>query len=251
METYTLLLQLKLEHDYYPDKRCRAIVLQPTAQCRRWLNNRQLVWHGQEAEWNLIGKKEVCFDREESLEIELIAGHEHFFYFTQWSDECTGKQFRLQIEDKQTEWPLPSSATTFHPSGQPKKLGVVTVPLSLLPPPAKERKPQLFTFTFKAPELYWEYLFIPRNGETRRQVELIDDAGLITFTALQPDVAHGKEGWRCSSEQAIAVRESYPFRLRLIEKTPFGNKTLMRNVASPRVGQFVWKKGAIHQICYF
>lgn len=251
METYTLLLQIKLEHDYYTDKHCRAINVQPTTSCRRWLNNRQLIWQGQEDEWNLIGKKDICFDREELLEIELIATHEHFLYFTKWSNEWTGKQFRLQIKDKKVEWLLPASATAFHPSVQPEKLGVVTIPLFLLPPPAEERKPEIFTFTFRAPELYWEYFFIPRNGETRRQIELVDDTGLVTFTSLELSDPSDREGWKCSSEQAIAVRESYPFRLRLIERTPFGNKTLMRDVAFPRVGRFVGKKGVINQICYF
>lgn len=258
MDTYIILLTLKLEHNYYADNRCRALTLcsklSGKLSGQQTPDSRKLIWSSNKDkdEWSLIGRNDEVFDAGEALEVDMQASDPFFRYFTKWTDDGAGNQFHLTVDGTQLPIELPFSAGSFEQSAELQRIGRVTIPLSLLPPPAADRKALEITLSFQTVERYWEYFFVPRNENAAdRELLLTDNSGQLTFTEMEPSSFGDYRAWRCVSDQPVQLKDKYRLQLRLSEKTPFGNRPLLKQVPPPAIGQFVSGQQFITQVCYF
>ena len=105
---------------------------------------------------------------------------------------------------------------------------------------------------FKVKELRWEYIFIPREGQTERKIELLEASGLLHFSVMERVTESGKQGWRTVTDEKVKLQDKYDYQLRLVEHKALGSRVLNKNVVFPRPGQFIYAaEGCIRQVVYY
>lgn len=248
MNQYDTLYKYCIIHPYFDDGKCTAIRVHPEAETLRALANYRCIFRQMaDNEWHIIG------------EIPATPGD--------WLHACHPIRLTATIQDPHFLW----YTTSLLPTGirgeslccHSGKDSLKTFEIRLNPGEVATLTadhPKEYALSYHVPSLYWEYLLIPRNGQSEERSLLLSDAtGEISFDAPVPTLWNGSKAYKTRSTSPIPLRAHYPFQLQLYEKKGFGpagsdivRRLLSKRVHFPMPGQFV--PSALHsiqQILYF
>ena len=213
MNEIKVLIKWRIVHGYYSGGICRGIELSPTCQTMELLRRRGVMFRKfAENEWGILGTDETVWNEEDEIVLERKITDGLFLYVTE----------------------------------NPEDFQQIAIGAGMMGP----EQENILNFEVKA--LKWEYIFIPREGQVERQIELLETSGLLHFSVMEKVVELGKAAWRTVTEEKVAFRENYDYQFRLIERKVLGNRVLNKNLVFPRPGQFIYAgEGCIRQMVYY
>lgn len=262
MESYRTLYRITVAHDYFDGQPCTALQCRLSPQGVELARQRGLLFRQTAAnEWAVLYDSNGAGPDTENdvLALEMSLADPTFPLYTAWKDFRPVAAHVLELP--QTEESM-DAATAIRPAGDGKrKVGIpfCTVLLRLteqLPEAAKADRPKSVLLRFHAPEVQWEYLFLPRGGgiASPGTPALEDTAGKVEFSAFEECEAYGRTAWRTISKARIPMRTSYGCRLRLVAQTGGGQqkRVLLSRIPPPEPGRYrSGQAGTIRQVCYF
>lgn len=229
MDRYRTLVTISLEHDYYRDGICRAFGLRlPASSTQRVKAQRMLFRQCAVNEWMIIGDGQFSC---QGLEFELIVIDSKFAYFTAlpMDNSPVGyKNLEQSSGDMLCSFELPSVVV----DGR-------------------------ITLNFRSRELYWEYLFIARDGhqEGFDSIRLEETERLVDFSEIELCRVERfpiEMVLRTVSLKPIKMMDHSPYRLRLIQKRGSTELILIESVVHPQIGMFLSESSNfVRQICYY
>lgn len=213
MNEIVVFIKWKIIHGYYTGGLCRGLEIVPDFRTQNLLKRRGAMFRKLAAnEWGVIGTKEVEWDEEDEFVFERNITDAAFLYVTE----------------------------------NPEDFKKVVLPLSAVKP-GEER-----VLEFRAKELKWEYIFIPRGRSAEGRIELVEMSGLLHFSEMEKVTEAGEQAWRTVTLERVKLQEKYEYQLRLIERKVLGSRILNKNVVFPRPGQFIYAaEGCIRQMVFF
>ncbi len=213
MSGIEVLIKWKVVHGFYSGGLCRGVELSPDSRTLKLLKRRGGMWRKLAGnEWGILGTREVEWDEEDEIVLERSITDGVFLYVTENSADFQQ----------------------------------VAYPVSAIKPGDE------IVLDFKVKELNWEYVFIPREGQDEKQIELLETDGLLHFSPMERVVESGKQAWRTVTEEKVVLQEKYSYHLRLLERKVLGSRVLSKNVLFPRPGQFVYAaEGCVRQVVYY
>jgi len=248
MGAYERLYSLRILHDYFDGAVCRAVQCRPTAsgaelmRRRRWIFKRTA-----DNEWAVFydpsgAGPDIGADR---LSFELRLAEPDFVLYTQWPTFRPDAAYRLNLPSgggvlEATEAIVASEERRTIGSG----CCVATLALTEETiGTARAGTPLGCTLRFHAPAYKWEYLFLPESDTAldcqTLCLEAVDGKNPYRFSSFEQVQAFDRAAYRTTSEEAIPLRESYGFRLRLSSSTGANRpkRTLLRDVPPPIPGR--------------
>lgn len=262
MGTYRPLYNIRIEHEYFDGNICRAM------QCRI-SSSGQALWHRRGLLFRQVGMNEwtILYDDEgagvdtdyDILALELVMTDPSFVLYTQWNGFQPSSAYQLELPVQPETLEAAEAIAEQSPKRQ-MGTGFCLIQLRLTEEiflSAKAGTPKSVCLLFHAPEYRWEYLFIPRNGESMlpEKLQLEESGGKLTFGPFEAATEYDREVLRTVSHERIPMREHYGFRFRLTSATGGDNRpkqVLLRNVALPKPGAYLSKTPELlRQLCYF
>lgn len=236
------LWKLKLIHDYFMSRQCSYGKSVLSSRSELLLNRRQcrLLQVGV-GEWELFSFNEGNFDDSDVLEMDFIINDREFLYNTQWTWKADGTCPQIEIG---IDTDVRIDMTSLSGKIANCKQNVLFQLIISLQKVNHERM-TVTELDFTAKRLYWEYWFIPRDGNVNRKLELeiISDEECCFIPCENMD--------NPLQIPLIAFRTSVPLKLKeagkekinLYELLPSGiRRPLMRGLHAPVPGQIPFKK---------
>ncbi len=244
MGTYERLYSLRILHDYFDGAVCRAVWCRPTASGNELMHHRGLLFkRTAENEWAVLyapsgAGPDIGTDR---LTFELRLAEPDFVLCTHWPTFRPNAVYRLHLP---SEGDILEATEAIVPSEERRTIGsgFCEAMLALTEETigaARAGTPPCCTLRFHAPAYRWEYLFLPESEPAldcrTLCLEAVDGKNPYRFTAFEQVRAFDRAAYRTTSEEAIPLRESYGFRLRLSSSTGANRpkRTLLRDVPPP------------------
>ncbi len=248
MGAYERLYSLRILHDYFDGAVCRAVQCRPTASGAELMRRRGLIFkRTADNEWTVLydpsgSGPDIGADR---LSFELQLAEPDFVLYTHWPTFRPDAAYRLNLP---SGGGVLEATETIVPSEEGRTIGSGFCVATLTPTEetigaARTGTPSCCTLRFHAPAYRWEYLFLTESDivldcETLC-LEAVDGKSPYRFTAFEQVQALDRAAYRTTSEEAIPLRESYGFRLRLSSSTGANRpkRTLLRDVQPPIPGR--------------
>lgn len=210
MEIFTIIYRINLRHDYYQEgSYCKGVELSPTVETLDLLRRRGVLFRKEnEGVWVLIAPGNNPFNDETELRFTLKIQDPVFYYFTKEEEEHKrlfgGEPISISISGKKS---------------------------------GDQKFPENNVF-FYAKELYWEYIFIPRQ---ERELTLLfqDMSKHIDFDQTVENSFMDRKAFRFISRQKVKLQEYYTHNLTLFEATSYGNRLLLKNIVAPYPGRIL------------
>ena len=244
MNPFSVLFTIRLTHPYYGDRKSRGTELFLANQTQLLLRRRNIIFKQDDINaWSLLGfgykPQETPFSDGDKVELFLKYTDSFFPLITQFPGCKPNSHYTLELSPEQKI--ITPEDFQLLPTNEKMPPGTL---LHLILPTAKEdldsgtRKELEIAFPVR--NCFFEYLFISRdNSESEKKFSLVDDLGEISFSPSQRITFMAHTAYLIKSQEKIALKENYPFRLTLREKTDFGDKTIFRSVPCPVPGQFI------------
>lgn len=258
MDSYRTLYRIKVEHDYFDGKPCTALQCRLTPQGEALARRRGLLFRQTaENEWRVLFNREPATGLD-TLILALSIADASFPLYTAWDDFRPSADYELELPQK-TE--TLEAATAIHASGRKRAIGSGFCTLYLrmtneMLQAANAGTPMQTVLRFHAPEVRWEYLFIPQQGREKlsaSDVRLEEMEGKMEFTAFKECEAYGRKAWCSRSKGGIPMRLSYDCRLRItLQEKGKPKRVLLPQVPPPEMGAYMdAPKGILRQVCYY
>lgn len=233
--------KLKLMHDHFMSGRCNygKMVLSP--QSGLLLSRRQCRFPKMGVgEWGLYSFDEANFDTSDILEMDYIVDDKEFLYNTQWNWEANGSCPRIEIgidtDVKIDMTALPGKMVSCKTN--------VLFQLAVSLQKVNNERVTVAELDFTTKSLYWEYWFIPRDGNFNRNLELeiISDEECCFIPYQNLDNPLGARLIMFRTSVPLKLKEGGQVRINLFEKIGSRiRKPLMRNLQVPTPGEIPYK----------
>ncbi|MDU1891993.1 MAG: hypothetical protein E6767_15000 [Dysgonomonas sp.] len=258
MDNYRSIYYLKIEHGYFQENICRAISVTPLdldLMKRRGILFRQTAVN----EWDIIcdSSKIGANILSEVFTFGISISDPAFILYTNWTEFNPSSSYRLKLPTTTTD------AVAAIKQTQEKRMinsCFCTIELQFTENMLKEIQSGKFRtdiLRFYPKAMWWEYFFIPRNGKENSGSNFVlkESDGKIIFSDPQAVEILGKKALRFLSDNKIAMKEYYDYRINLQEMIPDCTqvkKTLMKDIPHPKPGNFLnVQADVIQHICYF
>lgn len=273
----TTFWELKIEHNYYRHQDASGIDVRLTPQSWRLLQKRGLFWKQVEpSKWLLFAQSDGrVFDSDDRIEVELGIKDDKLPLVTNWHWDSISRSTcrELEIEGskkpdiKMKSFPVLEKPIKEEDKNETKeekkkrkanedKVASAGVFFRLILPAkivlAKKSLPVVTKLVFDSVEAHWEYVFIPRDGNTARKLALKERSGGIVFGECKQTEFMEMKVLTCRSVKPIILKEVCDFTLQLWEVFTEGKKEILHYVPTPDVPKFQCKKEiVIRQVVYF
>lgn len=262
MGKYSPLYCLRLEHDYYVDKRCRSIHVQVNSSSVDLLRRRGLIFKQTGVnEWCVLS---TCLGQpyvgEDVLLLDLYLSDPAFAYYTEWKDYSPAKMYNLNLPNANSEF-------TAIVNGETKKLDIgskfCTAKLKLNNDQFKGKTVEN-TLKFHSKKAHWEYVLIPRGEHLQpdKELTIVEKAGKIQFSKPAKKMYGNREAWFVKSEEALPLFDYYHYNLSVVTvATP---PEVLITLPYPVPGRFLKSKAElmeeagspprtamIREVCYY
>lgn len=256
---YRPLYNLRVEHDYFDRGVCRALRCRISpAESALWHRRGLLLRRPGENEWTILYDCEGAGVDTSSdvLALEMEMADPAFVLYTQWEGFRPTSAYGLELPVQEG---VQEAVRIIREVAPKRKIGSGFCRIGIRMTEAlwqavQEGSPQGCTLRFHAPQRRWEYLVVPRNGDTPVPERFIMEevADKLHFSPFEPVKLYGKDMLRTVSEEAVPMRERYDVRLKLV--SPAGNtgrkQTLLRHIDPPEPGRFMdAEAGRLRQMC--
>lgn len=236
------LWKLKLMHDYFMSGQCSYGKSVLSSRSGFLLNRRQcrLLQVGV-GEWELFSFDEGNFDDSDILEMDFIINDKEFLYNTQWAWNADGICPQIEIG---IDADVKIDMTTLSGKIANCKQNVLFQLIISLQKVNNERM-SVAELDFTAKRLYWEYWFIPRDGNINRKLELEivsdEECSFIQYENMDNPLRTPLIAFRTSIP--LKLKEVGQEKINLYELFPSGiRRLLMRGLHVPVPGQIPLKK---------
>lgn len=242
--------KVKVNHTYYSSGEGAEVELQISDASRRLLAKRGCLWRRRAPdEWVLVSFGDEALDADDVLETEVIVKNTELPLFTDM--EWPGALECYEIKGE----PVSSVVRVKDHLHDKIRLRTSAAIVRLVLPVGKAPQDDMLLteLVFDAPEKYWEYCFLPRDGHADRTLRLEETGGKIGFSECQSFTMWGCCALKCRSTEKIRMAADYSrYRLKLYEFLPHGRKELNDRVPFPDY-RLVWEdaKDTIYRIVYF
>lgn len=242
--------KVRVSHGYYSSVGASGMEVRVSEATRWLLMRRGCRWCGRVPdEWALVSFGDVAFDTEDVVEAEVVIKNKDLPLLTDMEWPAPWECYEIKAE--------PASSVVWVKECANDRVAVkdVWMIVRLLLPVGKASQSGtiLTELSFEAPEKYWEYCFIPRDGHAERTLRLEEMGGKIGFTACEAVTLFGHSALKCRSTDKIRMAADYPqWRLKLYELLPRGRKELNDRVPFPDhrlLGENT--KETIYRLVYF
>jgi hypothetical protein len=261
MGKYRPLYHFCIEHDYFDRNRCRAIGCHISPEGGDLLHRRGLLFRQLSSnEWTIFfdDMSTGVNTGSDVLTLELDITDPTLVTYTKWAEIHPDSAYLLKLPGLTESL---DASDCIEETAYRRKIGVgfCTVQLQFTEEmwqAAKNGNPQMCRLQFHACERKWEYLFIPQNGKTGpfEKIHLEEINRRLSFIPFTKTIVYGKNVLYTVSKDTIAMKEHYPFHLKLILFSE-GNRqkqVLLREVPLPSPDAFIAKDSeTIRQICYY
>lgn len=224
--------KIRISHGYYSAGSVADMEVRVSEATRLLLIRRGCLWrHKLPGEWTLVSFGDATFDADDVVEAEVVVRNKDLPLLTEM--EWPGPRECYEIKGE------PASSVVRVKEHADNKAGTKDVGMIvrlLLPVGKASQSDTILTeLVFEAPEKYWEYCFIPRDGHAaNRTLVLEETGGKVGFTACEAAVLFGRSAFKCRSTEKIRMAADYPqWRLKLYELLPHGRKELNDRVSFP------------------
>lgn len=255
---YRPLYSLRIEHDYFDRGVCRALRCRiAPAEAGLWHRRGLLLRQPCGNEWTVLYDSDGAGvdTASDVLALEMDMTDPAFVLYTQWEGFQPDAAYSLELPSEE-ETADAANAIRRTASGRGIGSGFCKVRIRLtekLLQAAREGRAESCTLRFRAPECRWEYLLVPRAGDTvAAERYLLEEAdGKLHFPPFEPELIYGRELLRTISEESIPMRERYGYRLRVVAPAGSGGRkqTILRHLAPPEPGRFLdAARGVLRQV---
>lgn len=242
--------KVRVGHGYYSAGSATDMEVRVSEVTKRLLTRRGCLWRRRlPDEWVLVGFGGATFDADDILEVEVAVRNKDLPLLTDMEWPGPRECYEIKVE--------PASSVVRVKEYSNDRAGVKdarTIVRLILPVGKAPQDDMLLTeLVFDAPEKYWEYCFLPRDGHADRTLRLEETGGKIGFSECQPFTMWGCCALKCRSTEKIRMAADYSrYRLKLYEFLPHGRKELNDRVPFPDY-RLVWEgaKDTIYKIVYF
>lgn len=254
---YRPLYNLCIKHDYFDKGICRAIQCR-IAEATLWNRRGLLFLPVSPNEWTILYDKDSAgVDTTAdvlTLNMEII--DPAFVLYTHWNDFHPGSAYSMELPAETGSIEGASVIREAVPK-QDIGFGFCQVHLRMtekLFSAAQRGTPMNCTLQFHAIECQWEYLLVPRKGKTVVAEKFImeETEGKLHFSPFTLIKTYGQELLRTVSEEAIPMREHYPYKLKVSSFA--GNsgrkRIVLKHAAPPEPDKFLdVSPGLLRQVC--
>ncbi|MEG1565096.1 MAG: hypothetical protein RR365_15465 [Bacteroides sp.] len=256
---YRPLYSLRIEHDYFDSKVCRAFRCRvPPSATALWHRRALLIRQLAENEWTILYDSAGAGvdTTSDILILEMEITDPAFVLYTRWNAFRPDSTYGLELPaaDDTVE-----AVQAIRETAPKRKIGFGFCQLRIrmteeLFLSAQGGNPMSCTLQFHAPECRWEFLLVPRGESTPAPESLImEEMGdKLHFLPFESVKAYNREILRTVSEEAVPMRERYDYRLKVSART--GNterkQLLLKYIYPPEPGKFLdTEPGLLRQIC--
>lgn len=262
MEQYRTLYSIVVEHDYFNGKPCTALQCRFSQRSRQLAGQRMLLFRQIAVnEWSVIFDSMGASPDTENdvLELELYTTDPVFSLYTDWKDFSPSATYVLELPAAEEKL---DAASVIRRSDGKRNMHAPFCTLRLkltqeLLDAAVANKPKKAQLHFRAPEMQWEFIFLPRseNSFSLTNSLILEDArGKIKFTPFDELEVFGRRLRRTLSTERIPMRKDYDLCLQLmVQNSSNRHKRLLPvRVVPPEPGRFLsGEEGVLRQICYY
>ena len=255
---YRPLYSLRVMHDYFDRGVCRALRCRiAPAEARLWHRRGLLLRQLDGNEWTILYDSDGAGvdTASDVLVLEMEMADPAFVLYTQWDGFNPNAAHGLKLPQEEEIADAVKSIRETAP-GRAIGSGFCTIRIRMtdkMVKAAQDRKPMGCTLQFHAPSCRWEYLLVPRGGDTAEAGKyLLEEAGgKLHFPPFAPERIYGRRMLRAVSEESVPMRERYGYRLRVVAAGSGGRKqTVLRHIAPPEPGRFLdAEAGLLRQVC--
>ncbi|WP_321332009.1 hypothetical protein [uncultured Bacteroides sp.] len=245
-----VIWHLRIQHEFFKNNTCRGIEINILPETVVLLNRkgwiiRPIGW----GEWDLITFSGMEPDEKDTISLEITVADSFLNCITDWQDckpECS---YSLELNGREETILFPPIMA----NNNIKKVrpGIICR-INFTPGKQSSYAEELYNdILLRASKLYWEYIFLFRNGKTERNLLLVDTTQHILFGKIETTTFLGKTALSCRSVEKIPLREEPISQLCLQEICTSGKKELFNRLPLPEPGIFVDAcEDTIKQIIY-
>lgn len=206
--------KITLEHDYFFEN-IDYIELEPDSKTKLKLQKLGFLFKKKDSSnWMLFHPKEtVNLKQIGSLKFNLKVLDPDFYYYTGQIANINNNTSRLLDYNKKGIW---------------KQLEISFDDQFMT-------QEHLITVSIKSISKFFEFIIIPKPDSTTKFMKLIEDSGQLTFNPDQIDLFHSdqKSVFRFVSSEKIALRESYHYKISLLQTDQDGNEMILNKIPFP------------------
>lgn len=238
---YRTLYHLCIKHDYFEKGICRAIQCRiSAAEATLWNRRGLLFLPTDKNEWSILYDKDSAGVDTTSDVLTLNMGivDPAFVLYTRWDDFHPESAYRLELP---VEADSIEGASAIRETAPKRDFGFGFCQVHIriteeLFSAAQRDLPKNCTLQFHVQQCHWEYLLVPRKGETAVAEKFIMEEadGKLHFAPFTLIKTYGQELLRTVSEEAVPMQERYSYRLKVSSFAGnFGRKQIVLNHANP------------------
>lgn len=232
MNPNSIFWELTITHDFFKDRECPTLNLMfgPETQSLMVRNDIRLI-DVSPGKWEFMNLG-IDADPIDTFEVEIYSRNPIFPFITVYPEFKAGQSLQLELDGSEGSFSLSEGMGSYQaaPSG-------VLLRIKLNPHKYKPGRIIKTEIRLHAPEYYWEYLFISRDGQTMRRL-IMDDNLKYEFEELEPIDYMERRAVRFMSRKKIPLRQYSDHKIRLTEILPNKKKELYRQLPVPRPGYF-------------
>lgn len=236
MNQLKILWVFKITHEYFDHSEPKGISLDFKPDSSILVLRRGLMWRKVKAgEWNLIAfDDQNPFMEDDKIVLELSVSGRSLVYVTDWDWKLSRECYELNLSKNQLNIDM-RGVIGVKNTASPKVFFRLNVEIEKL----IDAQPLVTELNFKTFDKYWEYIFIPRDKNTDRELKLEDIKGLVTFNECEQSIFLESRCLRCCSVEKVRMKENFDSSLRLWELFPTGKKVLANQIPCPEPGRFI------------
>ncbi len=262
--SYVPLYTIEIEHHYFAKGRCRGVKLGVASGGLELFRRRGLLLRQRDVNiWDILYDKDgtgVCADRD-ILQLTMVIVDREFPLYTSWEGYDPNLLYSLDLPVNNREV---KAEEVIRSVGARTRVGSAFCSVSIrltdtIINSTEGYESKGVKLLFEAPRRLWEYIFIPhdkgRINEIKDSLRLeVEGAEGVTFSPFEDVQVYGRSALRTVSQQSIAVREHYDFRVNLIVKHQEQNRSrqiLRQGIEHPELIKFQGNEiDSLRRVCY-
>ena len=233
--SYSVCNTVTIVHEYFNTDKCH-LDLVPSAGSAQQLKKAGMIFRKQNrCTWIMLkldgAPSGTSLSDSKPLQFDLRNHTAEFYYYSQPTWEApVGMGCKLEYIGRNGVWAALTMPTVFSEAG-----ATLTIPIN-----SKQK--------------FWEFILLPKSGIATEDLQIRDDKNLLHFEKGEWVKFPGEKQpvLRFVSTEAVTLRDSYPYRIRLWENKTNGENMLC-SLTSPKPSAMstITPENTITSYCYY
>lgn len=238
MEKLSVIWHLRITHTYYKYGECHSVALRIPSSTSLLMKKRGvLIKLLSPGVWGMIGNEHTTFSETDRFEVELFTKDAEFPYVTDSISTGRGQCSLLEVNGTEPSFTFPLSNLPTIQSSPGIILRIAFVPsIETMKPMQNGYATQI---EFQALKLHLEYLFILRERDDSKTLNIKDTNREILFDEGEKIEYMGSSGWRYQSTNKVTLQQYPNIKIQLSEIMDTGKRILFKQLPYPVPGMFI------------